>query len=257
MKRKKEEVPGFDEIIFENRNKEYGAYDLRKSYKAATCYSIFGVVAFSTALILILSFSMSREMVADTPKTLVIVRIDPTLLDPNKVKTPEEPARPKADTYKPSYVAPEIVEKVDSTDTGMLTTSSIDQVKNRPVDTSVVIVNNTDNYIPVEPAPFVSVEEMPKFPGGDAALLKFLAEAIKYPEDAIANGLEGRVTLRFVVSSDGSVKQVEILRGVHPVLDTEAIRVVSTLPKWTPGKQGGKPVPVYFTVPVSFKLKFN
>jgi protein TonB len=243
MKRKKEEVPGFDEIIFENRNKEYGAYDLRKSYKAATCYSIFGVVAFSTALILILSFSMSREMVADTPKTLVIVRIDP--------------ARPKADTYKPSYVAPEIVEKVDSTDTGMLTTSSIDQVKNRPVDTSVVIVNNTDNYIPVEPAPFVSVEEMPKFPGGDAALLKFLAEAIKYPEDAIANGLEGRVTLRFVVSSDGSVKQVEILRGVHPVLDTEAIRVVSTLPKWTPGKQGGKPVPVYFTVPVSFKLKFN
>jgi protein TonB len=257
MKRKNEKVPGFDEIIFENRNKEYGAYDLRKRYLGTTCLSLLGGVAVSTAIVLILSFTMERRLTGkpiDGP--IIIVQPDPTLTDPNKIK-PSEPEIPKPAVYKPVYTEPEIVEKLDSNDVGMAVAGSLDSTANRPVDAIIVLDDNPDPVIPVEPAPAIRVEEMPAFPGGDEALLKYIAEKIIYPEEAAANGIQGRVTLRFVVASDGSVKQVEILRGVHPDLDKEAIRVISLLPKWKPGKQNGIAVPVFFSVPVNFKLKFN
>jgi periplasmic protein TonB len=258
MKSKKERIPGFDEIIFENRNKEYGAYDLRKRYLVTSGLSLFVVIVSSLMLVVIYSFSIEKETKAKPHNELfVFTQPDPLLSDPNKIKLPDmEIPGPKI--YTPAYVAPVIVDKVDSTDKGMVATVSLDTIKNRPVDAIIVPVENHDPVIPAdESAPRVFVEEMPVFPGGDAALLRLIAESIKYPAEAAANGVQGRVTVSFVVSSDGSVKNAVVLRRVHPALDEEAIRVVSALPKWKPGKQNGKAVPVIFSVPVNFKLIYN
>ncbi|MDR0430205.1 MAG: energy transducer TonB [Tannerellaceae bacterium] len=102
---------------------------------------------------------------------------------------------------------------------------------------------------------FTVVEEMPQFPGGEGELLKYLGRSIKYPVIAQENGIQGRVVCGFIVNRDGTVVDVEVLRGVDPSLDKEAIRVINAMPKWTPGKQRGKPVRVKFTVPVTFRLQ--
>lgn len=103
---------------------------------------------------------------------------------------------------------------------------------------------------------FTVVEEIPDFPdGGLQGLLKFLAKNIKYPVIAQENGIQGRVVCAFVVNKDGSIVDIEVLRGVDPSLDKEAVRVLSTMPKWKPGKQRGKPVRVKYTVPVMFRLQ--
>lgn len=102
---------------------------------------------------------------------------------------------------------------------------------------------------------FFIVEDMPEFPGGMAALQKFIAQAIKYPVIAQENGIQGKVFVNFVVNTDGSVTDAKIARGVDPSLDKEALRVVMTLPKWKPGRQGGKPVRVSYTVPINFQLQ--
>lgn len=102
---------------------------------------------------------------------------------------------------------------------------------------------------------FTVVEEMPEFPGGQAELLKYLAKSIKYPVIAQENGVQGRVVCSFVVNRDGSIVDAEVVRGVDPSLDKEALRVITTMPKWKPGKQRGKPVRVKYTVPVTFRLQ--
>ncbi len=101
---------------------------------------------------------------------------------------------------------------------------------------------------------FVVVETMPHYPGGDAALFKFIYENIKYPPEAKEQGIQGRVILRFAITSVGAVDDITVVRGVHPLLDAEAIRVMSILPAWRPGTQGGKPVNVWYSVPISFSL---
>ncbi len=106
----------------------------------------------------------------------------------------------------------------------------------------------------VEPIAFAVVEDKPVFPGGDAALMKFIADNTKYPEIAKENGIQGRVFIQFVIDKVGNVTKVTVAKGVDPYLDEEAMRVVKSLPSWTPGKQRGKPVPVTFVVPINFKL---
>jgi TonB family protein len=103
--------------------------------------------------------------------------------------------------------------------------------------------------------PFVVVEEMPMFPGGDLALLKYLSENTRYPEKAKENNIQGRVIVRFCVTAKGGVSLVSVIKGVDPDLDAEAIRVVKTLPSFKPGYQGGKPVPVWYMVPINYTLK--
>lgn len=102
---------------------------------------------------------------------------------------------------------------------------------------------------------FFIVENMPEFPGGELALRKFIANAIKYPVIAQENGIQGKVYVNFVVDKDGSVTQARIARGVDQSLDKEALRVVNSLPKWKPGMQRGKAVRVSYTVPISFVLQ--
>lgn len=101
---------------------------------------------------------------------------------------------------------------------------------------------------------FEVVEQNPMFPGGEAALLKYLQKNLKYPAQAQDNGIQGRVMVQFVVNKDGSVVEPKIIRAVDPSLDKEAMRVVSAMPKWTPGKQRGKTVRVRYTLPVTFRL---
>ena len=103
--------------------------------------------------------------------------------------------------------------------------------------------------------PFVVVEEMPVFPGGETALLKYLGENTKYPESAKVNGTQGKVIVRFAIDTDGKVSKESVLKGVDPALDEEALRVVRTLPGFKPGRQGGKAVPVWYMVPINFTLR--
>lgn len=101
---------------------------------------------------------------------------------------------------------------------------------------------------------FDVVEVMPQFPGGQTAMLKYIMENIKYPKQIMEEGIQGRVTVSFIVEKDGRVSNVRLLRSVQPLLDKEAVRVVKSMPKWSPGKQKGKPVRVRFNLPVMFKL---
>jgi TonB family protein len=116
------------------------------------------------------------------------------------------------------------------------------------------VLKPQEPLIPKEGEPFVVVEEMPMFPGGDSTLLAFIAKNTKYPEAAKRDLIQGRVIVRFCVMSTGGVNQISVLKGVDPMLDAEAVRVVSSLPAFKPGKQGGKPVDVWYMVPITFSL---
>ncbi|MBR6118544.1 MAG: energy transducer TonB [Paludibacteraceae bacterium] len=134
---------------------------------------------------------------------------------------------------------------------------------------SIEINSEDDQAVEIEIAPpaevveeeepedviFVVVESMPEFPGGAAAMYKFLSENIRYPVIAQENNIQGRVICQFTVNKDGSLVDVEVIRQVDPALDKEAIRVIKAMPKWNPGKQRGKPVRVKYTIPVNFKLQ--
>lgn len=101
---------------------------------------------------------------------------------------------------------------------------------------------------------FDVVEVMPQFPGGQIAMLQYIMKNIKYPEQAMKEGIQGRVAVRFIVEKDGSISDVSPILSVHSLLDKEAVRVVKSMPKWSPGKHNGKPVRVRFNLPVMFKL---
>jgi len=117
-------------------------------------------------------------------------------------------------------------------------------------------------YAPEEPnkttasdTPLLSVDQMPQYPGGENELMKYIGEKLRYPQIAIKNKIEGRLTIRFVVSKTGDVKDVEVLRSLYPACDEEGMRIVRLMPKWIPGKQDGKDVDVYFTLPILFRLQ--
>lgn len=102
---------------------------------------------------------------------------------------------------------------------------------------------------------FDIVEQMPEYPGGQAALFEFISKNVKYPEDAVKKKVEGKVFVTFVVDTDGKITDVSLMRKVFPSLDAEAIRVISAMPNWIPGKQKGQVVRVKYTVPIMFRLK--
>ncbi len=254
MKRKNENVPGFDEIIFENRNKEYGAYDLRKRYDSTTSLSILGGVGLSAILIALFSFSTETGKASKGPEEFIIELTEPILPDPVQKVT-----EPPAELVKAiQNLAPVVsTDTADITNIPLTTEELVQTTQNGEVPDSNVYVEPTDPVTPEMNVPRVFVEEMPEYPGGIPELMKYISENIAYPEDAIANNIQGRVILRFVVNTDGSVDRIQLLRGIDSSLDNEAIRVVSTLPKFKPGKQQGIPVPVWFSLPVLFRLQNN
>jgi protein TonB len=158
----------------------------------------------------------------------------------------------------PPPPAPEIVEILNVVEDNVEVASveiNTEDDKNKvvaisaPVTSSAPIEEEEDQVI------FQVVEKMPSFPGGDAALFKFLGDNVKYPVIAQENGVQGRVICQFVVNRDGSIVDVEVVRSVDASLDKEAIRVIKSMPKWSPGQQRGKPVRVKYTLPVNFKLQ--
>ncbi len=168
------------------------------------------------------------------------------------IQTAQEPPPP------PPPPAPEIVEILNVVENDVQVAEveiNTEDDKNKAVDmtppatTIGVGVEEEDNVV------FQVVETMPSFPGGDAALFKFLNDNIKYPVIAQENGIQGRVICQFVVNRDGSIVDVEVVRSVDPSLDKEAIRVIKAMPNWAPGKQRGKAVRVKYTLPVNFRLQ--
>jgi len=258
MKRNDQKVPGFDEIIFENRNRSYGAFDLRRRYKSAACLSILGgVTLFTIPLILFFSFSPEPVTANTDPGIYIVVKPD-NLIHPDNV-IPPEPEKPVKAPPGYKYIEPKVVDDTTRLTNLMVNDIANDSVRNDIVTlkSDVVIYAPLETDVAEEPEPLVFVEERPVFPGGNSALLKYIAEHTIYPAEALENNMEGRVFLRFVVASDGSVKRIEIIRGLNPLLDAEAIRVISTLPAWKPGRQNGMAVPVWFTIPVTFKIVIN
>ena len=160
---------------------------------------------------------------------------------------PPPPPPPVADALTIVEDDTEIADDFDLQDTEATDAS---EVEFRPVETvEVEEEEETSNEV------FIIVEQMPVFPGGEAALRKFLATEVKYPVIAQENGIQGRVYVKFVIAADGSVTNVEVARPFDPNLDKEAVRVVQSMPKWTPGKQRGKAVKVSYTVPINFVLQ--
>jgi periplasmic protein TonB len=255
MKRNEKKVPEFDEIIFENRNKNYGAYDLRKRYKTAASLSILGGIAFSALLMIALSLKTEEGTASTGPTSVVIFISDPDI--PDFVPPPE--TKPPAELINSvKNLRPVVTEDTSKITPYIPTTEEIiNTVINGNVSDTITFTEPADPVLPVEIKPFIFVEEMPEFPGGIAALLKYVGENLRYPEDAQDNNIQGRVILKFVVNPDGSIGRVEVLKGVDPLLDEEAVRVVSILPHFKPGKQGGVPVPVWFSLPVIFKIEIN
>ncbi|WP_372645585.1 energy transducer TonB [Ancylomarina sp.] len=123
------------------------------------------------------------------------------------------------------------------------------------MDKDVKIQVNEDIEENDEPEIFIIVEEMPKFPGGDAELMNWINKSVKYPVIAQENGITGRVHMNFVINESGGIENIVVVRGVDPALDKEAIRVIKKMPKWKPGKQRGKAVKVSFSLPINFQLQ--
>ena len=257
MKKNKEKVPEFDDIIFRDRNKEYGAYNLRKRYNSTMSISLVVGLSFSISLVLIPFFASDPGELQPVDRIDISASFDPTLLEPPI--PPKSPAfvQPPAGAINqlrslpPEIVADGAVPEGDMTATDILNQEIGD---GKPVEVSPGEPDPAP-VIPPDDLPRVFVKEMPSFPGGNAELMRYISEQIIYPEDALMNRIQGTVILRFVVSRTGEVINVELIRGIDPLLDNEAIRVVSGLPRWRPGKQEGVPVPVYFTMPVTFKIR--
>jgi protein TonB len=251
-------APAFDEIVFENRNKEYGAYWLRKKYNRNLMIGmIIGIIILGTAIIAPFINAKALENKAKRAERQVEIQMENLDQPQENVEPPPPPPPPPAETVEQvRYVAPVVVDSVKPEDVKQLMTA--DQAQVEVKNEEVTVVEEVQEEVKEEEAPtevFVVVEEMPAFPGGDKAMMEFIYANIQYPELAKENNIQGRVTLRFCVTYKGGVDQVQVIRGVDKTLDEEAVRVIKMLPAWKPGKQGGKPVNVWYSVPVTFQLK--
>jgi protein TonB len=259
MANEKINAPAFDDIVFRVRNKEYGAYKLRKKYNRTVLTALaIGIVILATAVITPFINAKAVENSKKRADRQVVIMMEILDTPHDVVAPPPPPPPPPTDVVQQQkYVPPQVVDTIKPEDVKQLMTADQAQteVTNKDVVESVQQVTEEVQEAEKEPEPFVVVEEMPTFPGGDAALLKYINEHAQYPEVAKENNIQGRVIIRFCVTSKGGVSQVSVLKGVDPELDKEAIRVVNTLPPFKPGKQGGKPVPVWYMVPITFTLK--
>ena len=176
---------------------------------------------------------------------------------PEELQIEAPPPPPPAETQQQiKYVAPEVVDSIKPDEEVQLMTmdETVETVQDEEVVEVVEVVEEeVEEYKPPAEV-FVIVEEMPEFPGGTEALFKFIYDNIQYPQIALENSIEGNVIVRFCVNYKGAIEQVSIIRGIDPSLDTEAIRLINTLPAWKPGRQAGNPVNVWYTLRVQFQL---
>ena len=268
---------GWVDLVFEGKNQEFGAYQLRKNtgarnFKAlVTMFVAFGIIAaIVIAKVSIDNYIASRNAAIETDVELANLAEKKEA----KVERKEEPEVEKIEIERVkssvAFTVPEI--KKDEEVKEEQEIKSQDELQETNTAIGAFDVNGDDDAAGevlkvketiAEPEPpkveetkvFDVVEEMPQFPGGSSALFEYLSKNIKYPVVAEENGVQGRVVVTFVVERDGSITDVKVVKSVDPSLDKEAQRVVKSMPHWIPGKQNGSAVRVKYTVPVTFRLQ--
>jgi periplasmic protein TonB len=253
------------ELVFQGKNKEYGAYKLRSDSDKR-----HNIAMIIIAVVAVVGFSLPKLIEMATPKQK-IVNVDVmkmSTLDKavvkNDVKKVEPVAPPPALKSSIKFVAPVIAKDEEVKEEF----KSQEQLTNTKVAISIADVKGNDEkgkdiadikqaVTQVEEPDHVYqvIEQMPQYPGGESELMSYIAKNLKYPVIAQENGIQGKVILRFVVSKSGVVDKIEVVRSLDPACDKEAVRVVKTLQRWIPGKQNGVNVSVYYTLPIAFKLE--
>jgi len=265
-----------DDVVFETRNKEYGAYYLRKNYRRyLTRATIIGTALFSLLFGAALAFN--KFQAANNEKKVMVI-LSPTDLDEEipeeKIEIPEETPPPPMDEPPPEvaqekFLPPEPKKDEEVTieeppppaeklETAVISNKTVEGIEAKdvfippppPKEVAVVKVEK-----PAEEEILMAVEQQPEFPGGINELMKYLHKHVKYPAAAQRAGIGGKVMLQFVVEKDGSVGQVRVVKSVGFGCDEEAVRVVKSMPKWRPGMQNGRPVRVYYTLPVTYTIQ--
>lgn len=259
------------DILFEGRNKNYGSYDLRRKYpermkKAGVAILSICIVGFGYNV-----FANRAKKVVNTPPPppIEIKLTEPPPID-DKIPPPPPPPSEPPPPVKPTvqFTPPEIkkdeevkedekpAEQKDLKDAAAGIKTQEGDING--IDPGIVDNPGTGTGIveaAAAPEIFKVVEQMPEFPGGEAALYKYLADNVRYPEKATNAGQQGTVRVKFVVNEDGSISNVDVGRPIGYGMDDEAKRVVQSMPKWRPGKNNGKAVKVYFQVPIKFVLQ--
>ncbi len=225
--------------------------DIKKSPKASledkkSIYMLMGFVAVLSLLYIGLEWTQHEVTIYEDTSIAVLEEEEIEIIQTAEVLPPPPPPD-----------VPEVIEILNVVEDDVeVAEIEIDTEDDK--DREVVIqspVSNLGAYSEEDSdVPFVVVENMPQFPGGDAALFKYLNDNINYPIIAQESGIQGRVILQFVVNRDGSIVDIEVVRPIDRSLDAEAVRVVKGMPRWTPGRQRGKTVRVKYTLPVNFRL---
>jgi protein TonB len=267
-------TPDFDDIIFERRNKEYGAYFLRKRYNRVVVLSIILAVLFGSISVLIPYLSTPEQKSKEVYSSLFVTMEN--LKPPGPSGIPEMPPPPSVPRLKSSrlrftedaYVAPKVVDSilpiekpvaVKSDSTG-LALGDIGDINGSDNGSE----NGTGNYSGgVEGGTgggggdgiYSAVDIMPTFKGGDINKFReWVQKKTKYPEEATVNGIQGKVYITFIVENDGTVSNVKVAKGVDPLIDIEAVKAVKSSPKWSPGKLRGMTVRVSYIIMLNFQL---
>jgi periplasmic protein TonB len=255
-------ISDFDDLVFEHKNREYGAYQLRKRYNRAVLTGTIIASLFAFAVILIPFLSRpSNERIISGGGGYIQVRLDKLQPPPEEIYVPPAPPPPVASKMPETveYVAPVIVDSIVPADqTQIITDAALASSDNDIIDVTAGsgfgddLLSGGDGSGNEEPL-FI-VEVMPTFKGGDLNKFRdWVGQRTRYPEEAITNKIRGTVFLTFIVEKDGSVSNVTVIKGVHPILDEESVRVISESPKWSPGLQRGQPVRVRFQIPLDFR----
>ena len=266
------------DLVFEGRNQSYGAYKLRKTTGKRNLWAL--IIVALAAVLLYLGLQLQRMAEAnkkvENTQAVALAKLNTEKKKEAKVEKKEiirqEPEK-VVEQVKSSvkFTAPIIkkdeevkeedeikLDEVQKSDkaVGAFTVEGNDEVGGAVLKAKEdIAAPEPPKHVVEETKIFTVVEQMPMYPGGDAALMGYLRDNIKYPTVAAENGVQGRVVVGFVVERDGSITDVNILRGVDPSLDREAMRVVKSMPRWNPGKQNGSAVRVKYQVPVSFRLQ--
>ena len=270
----------WSDMMFENRNKEYGAYVLRRQTGRRNVISMIAVLLLFAAVMIFMiaknAYEAYQKEHAVMDQVTELSALTQQKKKEAKVERKEIPVRQEqqqvVEKVKSSvkFTAPVIKKDDEVKPEDEL--KSQDEIMNSKVAIGALnVVGNDESgevlkakeVIATEPVKpkeeenkvFDVVEQMPSYPGGMSALMQYLSSNIKYPAIAEENGIQGRVICTFVVERDGSITDVRIAKSVDPSLDKEAMRVVSKMPKWIPGKQNGSAVRVKYTLPVTFRLQ--
>jgi protein TonB len=260
MKNIKKNTESLDDIIFENRNKEYGAYELRKHYskRGNIALSIALFIVFVMVGLPLLSSYMKQNSFFNHLENSTTIELSTfeDIIDPPPPPPPPIPIDTKEIKFRP----PVIVDTLTNDDVVIdINDNLLSNINNIPVDTvthrDLIMIDVKDDIGDNTNYEKFDITEQPMFPGGEDELLRYLTQHVDYPPLAQEYGIEGTVYIRFVVTKTGDIGETLVLKPADPILNDEAVKVVKSLPQWTPGKKNGNPVNVWFIVPIKFQLQ--